>query len=45
MILQAQVEIEVDLTSSILIGDKSNSILTGIIGIGKNLLFVPQRTV
>jgi D-glycero-D-manno-heptose 1,7-bisphosphate phosphatase len=44
MILQARAELDLDLASSVLIGDKASDIQAGIAaGIGRNLLFSPQR--
>ena len=45
MILQAQEDMAIELSSSILIGDKSSDILAGIsAGIGTNILFAAQRS-
>ena len=44
MILQAQAELDLDLASSVLIGDMASDIQAGIAaGVGRNLLFAPQR--
>lgn len=44
MILQARAELDLDLASSVLIGDKASDIQAGIAaGVGRNLLFAPQR--
>lgn len=44
MILQARAELDLDLSSSVLIGDKASDIQAGIAaGVGRNLLFAPQR--
>jgi D-glycero-D-manno-heptose 1,7-bisphosphate phosphatase len=44
MILQAQAELDLDLANSVLIGDKASDIQAGIAaGVGRNLLFAPQR--
>ena len=44
MILQARAELDLDLASSVLIGDKASDIQAGIAaGVGQNLLFAPQR--
>ena len=44
MILQARAELDLDLPSSVLIGDKASDIQSGIAaGVGRNLLFAPQR--
>jgi D-glycero-D-manno-heptose 1,7-bisphosphate phosphatase len=44
MILQAQKELDLDLDRSVLIGDKATDIQAGIAaGVGRNLLFAPQR--
>lgn len=44
MILQAQAELDLDLASSVLIGDKASDIRAGLAaGVGRNLLFAPQR--
>lgn len=44
MILQARAELDLDLRSSVLIGDKASDIQAGIAaGVGMNLLFAPQR--
>jgi len=44
MILQARVELDLDLASSVLIGDKASDIQAGIAaGVGRNLLFAPQQ--
>jgi len=44
MILNAQKELDLDLRSSVLIGDKASDIQAGIAaGVGRNLLFAPQR--
>ena len=44
MILQARAEPDLDLASSVLIGDKACEIQAGITaGVGRNLIFAPQR--
>ncbi len=44
MILQAQKVLTIDLSRSVLIGDKINDILAGTAaGVGKNLLFAAER--
>ena len=44
MILQAQAELDLNLAGSVLIGDKASDIQAGIAaGVGRNLLFAPQR--
>lgn len=44
MIFQARAELDIDLPSSVLIGDKACDIQAGIAaGVGRNLLFAPQR--
>ena len=44
MILQARGELDLDLPSSVLIGDKASDIQAGIVaGVGRNLLFAPHR--
>jgi D-glycero-D-manno-heptose 1,7-bisphosphate phosphatase len=44
MILQARTELDLDLGSSVLIGDKASDIQAGIAaGVGMNLLYAPQR--
>jgi D-glycero-D-manno-heptose 1,7-bisphosphate phosphatase len=45
MILQAQKDLSIDLSRSVLIGDKVSDIQAGIAaGVGTNLLFVPERS-
>jgi D-glycero-D-manno-heptose 1,7-bisphosphate phosphatase len=44
MILQARTELDLELGTSVLIGDKASDIQAGIAaGVGRNLLFAPQR--
>jgi len=44
MILQARAELDLNLAGSVLIGDKASDIQAGIAaGVGRNLLFAPQR--
>ncbi len=46
MIFQAQMDLDIDIKSSLLIGDKISDILAGnAAGIGKNLLFAPHHPV
>jgi D-glycero-D-manno-heptose 1,7-bisphosphate phosphatase len=46
MILQAQKDLSLDLNRSVLIGDKVSDIQAGVAaGVGKNLLFAPDRPI